>query len=223
MQKYVKTQTQLAEALDVARKNLTHHWLKKDGWPEKEDKGWPVGKCLEFMREYKLATPGVGGRTGADADLKRIAVIGPDGKPVPAVFTVATRWYPDTSIKWLHVDFPASVPAKAGGTSVVTGPQKMLISGQVPEARTRATSHSRQGCTSSSVITTRSPSAAPRAATMARFFPRRGSRRQWGCGGKKRKALKKTWISLPFSSGTCFCIRRQAKRRCFSTPAPWTK
>lgn len=71
MQHYVKTQSELADALDVSYKNLKAHWLGKSGWPEKERKGWPVDKCLEFMRAYKTATPGVGGRAGPDGDLKR--------------------------------------------------------------------------------------------------------------------------------------------------------
>jgi len=53
-----------------------------------------------------------------DADLTNLVLVGPDGRPVPMALTVATRWYPDTSVKWLHLDFQPSVKAK--GTAVYT-------------------------------------------------------------------------------------------------------
>lgn len=53
-----------------------------------------------------------------DADLANLTVVGPDGVAVPAAFTVASRWYPDPSIRWLHVDFQPSV--KANATAVYT-------------------------------------------------------------------------------------------------------
>ncbi|MHC4916369.1 MAG: RIFT barrel domain-containing protein, partial [Planctomycetota bacterium] len=56
-------------------------------------------------------TMGVPLPEGLVEDASRLALLGPDGKPVPAQFAAATRWYPGKSIKWVHVDFQASLAA----------------------------------------------------------------------------------------------------------------
>jgi len=61
-------------------------------------------------------TGGVPLPEGLLEDPAKLALVGPDGKPVPAQFTVANRWYPGKSIKWVLVDFQASLPA--GGKAV---------------------------------------------------------------------------------------------------------
>ncbi|MDD4889381.1 MAG: DUF6288 domain-containing protein [Phycisphaerae bacterium] len=49
-------------------------------------------------------------------DVGKLTLLGPDGQPVPCQFTVQTRWHPGKSIKWVLLDFQASVPA--GGKAV---------------------------------------------------------------------------------------------------------
>ncbi|MFW6158258.1 MAG: hypothetical protein ACOC8E_02740 [Planctomycetota bacterium] len=56
-------------------------------------------------------TGGVPLPEGLLTDTSKLTVLDPDGKPVPAQFTIATRWYPDKSVKWVLVDFQASCPA----------------------------------------------------------------------------------------------------------------
>jgi exo-rhamnogalacturonan lyase-like protein len=56
-------------------------------------------------------TGGVPLPEGLIKDVGELALIGPDGKRVPAQFAAATRWYPGKSIKWVLLDFQASVPA----------------------------------------------------------------------------------------------------------------
>ena len=57
---------------------------------------------------------------GLTENTGKLVLLGPDGRPAPAQFAVATRWYPGKSIKWVHADFRASVPANARTTYYLT-------------------------------------------------------------------------------------------------------
>ncbi len=62
----------------------------------------------------RVAEPVTGGvplPVGLVEDIDMLTVLDPAGRPIPAQFTVATRWYPGRSIKWVLLDFQASVPA----------------------------------------------------------------------------------------------------------------
>jgi hypothetical protein len=65
-------------------------------------------------------TGGVPLPEGRVEDPARLALLGPDGQPVPAQFAVATRWYPGRSIKWVLVDFQVSLPANGRATYTLT-------------------------------------------------------------------------------------------------------
>jgi len=65
-------------------------------------------------------TGGVPLPEGAVEDAGKLALVGPNGKPVPAQFTVATRWYPGKSVKWVLLDFQASVPANGKAVYYLT-------------------------------------------------------------------------------------------------------
>lgn len=71
-----------------------------------------------FARVNEPVTSGVPLPRGLMNDTKALTLLGPDGAPVPAQFTVAARWWPDTSIRWVHVDFQANCPKD--GTAVYT-------------------------------------------------------------------------------------------------------
>jgi hypothetical protein len=64
-----------------------------------------------FARANEPVTAGVPLPQGAINDVGNLALLGPDGKAVPAQFAVATRWYPGKSVKWVHVSFQANVAA----------------------------------------------------------------------------------------------------------------
>ncbi|MGQ9662333.1 MAG: exo-rhamnogalacturonan lyase family protein [Kiritimatiellia bacterium] len=53
-------------------------------------------------------TSGVPLPEGLIDDPGRLVLLAPDGRAVPAQFTVANRWYPGNSIKWVLVDFQAN-------------------------------------------------------------------------------------------------------------------
>ena len=59
-------------------------------------------------------------REGIPEDGKTLVLLDAKGKRVPAEFTIVARWYPGKSIKWLHVDTVARVPAKGKATYAVT-------------------------------------------------------------------------------------------------------
>jgi hypothetical protein len=65
-------------------------------------------------------TTGVPLPEGLVEDPGKLVLLGPDGTPVPAQFTVATRWYPGRSIKWVLLDFQASVSAGASRVYALT-------------------------------------------------------------------------------------------------------
>jgi hypothetical protein len=67
-------------------------------------------------RADEPVTGGVPLPEGLIEDEGKLALLGPDGKPVPAQFTAASRWWPGKSLKWVLVDFQASLPA--GGKAV---------------------------------------------------------------------------------------------------------
>ncbi len=61
-------------------------------------------------------TSGVPLPEGLMEDTGKLTLLDPQGRPVAAQFTIANRWYPARSIKWVLVDFQASLPAN--GTAV---------------------------------------------------------------------------------------------------------
>ena len=75
-----------------------------------------VTENTDIGRIDEPVTSGVPLPEGLIEDVGRLTLFGPDGKPVPAQLTVATRWFPGKSIKWVLVDFQASIPA--GGSNV---------------------------------------------------------------------------------------------------------
>lgn len=75
-----------------------------------------VAERAGVARTDEPVTGGVPLPEGLIADPAKLALVGPGGKPVPAQFIPATRWWPGKSIKWVLVDFRASVPA--GGRAV---------------------------------------------------------------------------------------------------------
>lgn len=77
-----------------------------------------VEERLGVGRLNEPVTSGVPLPMGVLKDVSRLVLLDSNGKPVPAQFGVATRWWEDGSVKWVHVDFPASVPA--GGIATFT-------------------------------------------------------------------------------------------------------
>ncbi|HEX2222954.1 MAG TPA: hypothetical protein VHN15_01975 [Thermoanaerobaculia bacterium] len=69
---------------------------------------------------------------GMEKDPTRFAVIGPDGKPVPGEFEPIAKW-PDGSIRWLRVAFPAS----AGAREDTTYRLRVGVTGPAPQQRIR--------------------------------------------------------------------------------------
>ena len=63
-----------------------------------------------YARVGEPVTSGVPLPKGLMADTSRLTLQGPNGAAVPAQFTVATRWWPDRSIRWVLVDFQADCP-----------------------------------------------------------------------------------------------------------------
>ncbi len=71
-----------------------------------------VAERTGVSRGEEPVTCGVPLPEGLLADVKGLVLLGPDGRPVPAAFTVVNRWYPEKSVKWVHVDFAATVAGK---------------------------------------------------------------------------------------------------------------
>jgi len=92
-----------------------------------------VEERLGEARVNEPVTSGVPLPKGAMEDPSAFRLLDADGHVVPAAFSVATRWWPGKSIKWLHVDFAATVPAN--GTKEYT-----LVSGDpAPPVKTPLT------------------------------------------------------------------------------------
>ncbi len=70
-----------------------------------------VDERLGVARKNEFVTSGVPLPRGAVANTEKLRLFDDEGQPVPAQFGVATRWWEDRSIKWLHVDFQASLSA----------------------------------------------------------------------------------------------------------------
>ena len=66
--KYANTVGELADIAGIARQNMHKNWLSKDDWPQKQEQGWPVKACLEYMEQH-MAQKQID--EGANADLKR--------------------------------------------------------------------------------------------------------------------------------------------------------
>lgn len=69
-------------------------------------------------RAAEPVTFGVPLPKGLLRETERLRLYGPDGKPVPAAFRVASRWWDDaaaqnSSIRWVHADFFADVQPRA--------------------------------------------------------------------------------------------------------------
>jgi PcRGLX-like protein central beta sandwich domain/PcRGLX-like N-terminal RIFT barrel domain len=74
-----------------------------------------VRERIGIARFAEPVTMGVPLPEGLLEDERSLVLQGPDGKAVPAQFTVATRWWPGKSIKWVLLDFQSSIAAKATG------------------------------------------------------------------------------------------------------------
>src|SRR5689334_4321004 len=75
-----------------------------------------VEETAGAARVAEPVTFGVPLPKGAVRDLARLRLFTPEGKPAPAAFRVVSRWWEDAaaqvqSIRWVHVDFFADVPA----------------------------------------------------------------------------------------------------------------
>ncbi len=70
-----------------------------------------VEERLGVARENEPVTSGIPLPKGAVADIDKLVLFDDEGKPVPAQFGVATRWWEDHSVKWVHVDFQTSLSA----------------------------------------------------------------------------------------------------------------
>ncbi|HOX04849.1 MAG TPA: DUF6288 domain-containing protein [Planctomycetota bacterium] len=84
---------------------------------------WVKLDVAERAGVERFAEPVTGGvplPEGLLEDPAKLALLGPDGKPVPAQFTVANRWYPGKSAKWVLVDFQASLAAGGKGAYWLT-------------------------------------------------------------------------------------------------------
>ena len=73
-----------------------------------------VSETDGYTRRAENVSTGVPLPRGAVTKLDRLAVIGPDGAPVAAQFERLSVW-PDSSLKWVLVDFAANCPA--GGSA----------------------------------------------------------------------------------------------------------
>jgi hypothetical protein len=76
-----------------------------------------VEETAGIDRVGEPVTFGVPVPRGVVSDVARLRLYSPDGKTIPASFRVASRWWDDAatqvqSIRWLHADFFADVPAR---------------------------------------------------------------------------------------------------------------
>ena len=79
-----------------------------------------VEERLGEARVMEPVTSGVPLPRGAVEDPNRFRLLDEEGNVVPAAFSAATRWWPAKSVKWLHVDFLATVPANGTKKYVLT-------------------------------------------------------------------------------------------------------
>ena len=67
-------------------------------------------------RQQWLITTGVPLPKGAVRTLEKLQIMDTQGRFIPAQFSVASRWWADGSIRWVHCDFAASVEAHGNAT-----------------------------------------------------------------------------------------------------------
>lgn len=79
-----------------------------------------VEERLGIARVDEPVTSGVPLAKGALESVDGLQLVDSNGQTVPASFVVATRWWPTRSIKWLHVTFPCSLPAKGKAVYTLT-------------------------------------------------------------------------------------------------------
>jgi len=81
-----------------------------------------VSERAGVARQAEPITNGVPFPEGAVKDAGALALVGPDGTPVPAAFTAINLWPKDRSVRWALLDTQVNVPAKgAKEFAVVTG------------------------------------------------------------------------------------------------------
>ena len=76
-----------------------------------------VAETAGVRRSAEPVTFGVPLPKGLLRETERLRLYGPDGKPVPAAFRAASRWWDDaagqnSSLRWVHADFFADVEAR---------------------------------------------------------------------------------------------------------------
>ena len=64
-------------------------------------------------RHQSLITTGVPLPKGAVRSLEKLQIMDTQGRFIPAQFSVASRWWADGSIRWVHCDFAATIGAHA--------------------------------------------------------------------------------------------------------------
>ncbi len=77
-----------------------------------------VEETAGVSRVDEPVTFGVPVPKGVLKDVARLRMYDPEGRPVPAAFRAVSRWWEDAatqtqSIRWIHADFFANVPARA--------------------------------------------------------------------------------------------------------------
>ena len=90
-------------------------------------------------RHQWLITTGVPLPQGAVRTLEKLQIMDAQGRFIPAQFNVASRWWMDGSIRWVHCDFAASVEARGTATyylrEVVSLPEFPSPIGLMPRGR----------------------------------------------------------------------------------------
>ena len=67
-------------------------------------------------RHQSLITTGVPLPKGAVRTLEKLQIMDAQGRFIPAQFSVASRWWSDGSVRWVHCDFAATVKAQSTAT-----------------------------------------------------------------------------------------------------------
>jgi len=93
--------------------------LAVTGWLRAQSLDVPVTveETAGIRRAAEPVTFGVPLPKGLLRETERLRLYGPDGKPVPAAFRAASRWWEDaagqnSSLRWVHADFFADVAAR---------------------------------------------------------------------------------------------------------------